>query len=364
MATRVDVPARVRVVEVFGQRNTHQPSQADGDVGVAAEIQVNLESIGVEHHPQPAGRAHLTGVGGVQRETRQGVGQDEFFEQPQRDALAGGEKIVRAAAAHGGSYGLQAVIDDTQDVYVYDEAAADETYARAEFSLDPNGLNMNSGDYFYVLDGEDLQQFTKTWRLSLHYSDGTYKLRLKVKGDDGNYSYTGAYAISDAWHKVSVEWQAASAAGANDGGAILRIDDTVVETLGWLDNDTYTIGGSTLGATYLDATTTLPGRFAAGTLLLDDFELWRVPEGGTPTQTPTPTATLSASATLTPTPSATPTDTQTPTVTATPTATPIPTLPALTGCRKQCAARQSLPRPLCRVHGTCMTGTGSWSKAW
>jgi hypothetical protein len=71
-----------------------------------------------------------------------------------------------------------------------------------------------------------------------------------------------------------------------------------------------------------------------------------------------------------------------PTPTMSPTPTPIPTLPALTGCRKQgaarpfqCAARQSLPQRRCKVQSMDMiaerstalpqgAGTATWSRVW
>jgi hypothetical protein len=105
-----------------------------------------------------------------------------------------------------------------------------------------------------------------------------------------NYDYqTGSkYAISNAWHVVEVEWQAASAAGANNGLYSLWVDGTLMGTISGVDNDTHRLDQAKLGVTAgVDATT-------SGSMLFDHFEsrcntyIGSIPAPATATPTPTP----------------------------------------------------------------------------
>src|SRR5271157_589905 len=83
----------VRGVEVLRQADTQQSTQPDGDIGVTAEIEEDLQSVGVDQQPHPSGAAHLCGIGGVQSDQGQAVGQHELLEQAQRQARAGCGKV-------------------------------------------------------------------------------------------------------------------------------------------------------------------------------------------------------------------------------------------------------------------------------
>jgi RHS repeat-associated protein len=191
----------------------------------------------------------------------------------------GGDLAVSSTSAHTGSYGLQAMIDDTQEISVYKDLSVEVSAVKTEIDLDPNSLSMGEWNSFYVLEARNLQGFSQLWGLSLRYSEGSYRLILRVRSDGGTYNYTALYPISDDWHTLGVEWQASSADGANDGTATLWIDGVAVETLSGLDTDTYQLGRFKLGAWSMASTTT-------GTLNLDNFQLSQ----STPTPTPTPTA--------------------------------------------------------------------------
>ena len=75
--------------------------------------------------------------------------------------------------------------------------------------------------------------------------------------------------ISDDWHQVEIEWQAASAPGANNGTLSLWIDTTLAETISGVDNDTLTMGSMNFGlVSGVDAST-------SGSMYFDQFESYR-----------------------------------------------------------------------------------------
>ncbi len=63
---------------------------AESNVGVAAEVEVDLEGVGVDDDPHPKGGGDLGCIGVVQGDERQRVGDDEFFEQAKQQALTCG----------------------------------------------------------------------------------------------------------------------------------------------------------------------------------------------------------------------------------------------------------------------------------
>ena len=65
------------------------------------------------------------------------------------------------------------------------------------------------------------------------------------------------FTISDASHFIEMDWRAATAVGANNGGLTLWIDGTQQANLTGVDNDTRRIDRARLGAlTGMDTGTT------------------------------------------------------------------------------------------------------------
>ena len=245
-------------------------------------------------------------------------------------ATGGGDLSVTAAAALDGSYGLQVLINDNGGMYVQDDHPNSESAYLARFLLDPNSISMAGGDNHPIFRG----YFGSQWivHLALFYQNGSYLLQTGASSDGGTWSLSSLLSISDAPHQVELEWRAASAAGANDGYLILRIDQVQRYRTPNLDNDTQRIDSIRLGPLL-----GLPSG-TRGVYYIDKFESIRLPGGApsptptltfTPTATRTPTATLppgvTPTATLTPTRTPTPTQTATPTATSTATVTPTPT---------------------------------------
>jgi hypothetical protein len=74
-------------------------------------------------------------------------------------------------------------------------------------------------------------------RSAFYYTSGQYKLNMQVRDDAGTWYTTNAVTLSDAPHVIELEWQAASAAGANDGKFVLWVDGTLASSITGLDND-------------------------------------------------------------------------------------------------------------------------------
>jgi uncharacterized protein YjiK len=161
--------------------------------------------------------------------------------------IDGGDLSVSAAAALVGSSGLQALIDDNVVIFVTDDNPNAEPRYRARFYFDPNSIGMASGEnhfIFYGISGTS----TPVLRVQFRFSNGNYQLRSGLRDDGSTWTDTGWFTISDAPHSVELDWRAATAAGANNGGLTLWIDGTQKADLTGKDNDTRRIDRGRLGA--------------------------------------------------------------------------------------------------------------------
>ncbi|HJR79911.1 MAG TPA: hypothetical protein VJ821_07555 [Anaerolineales bacterium] len=232
----------------------------------------------------------------------------------------GGDLSVSSAAALVGVSGMQAVINDNTSIYVIDDTPGSEPRYRARFYFDPNSIPMESGDNHHILQGNS-GPFRLVLRVQFRFRNGDYQLRAALRDDGSSWTDTDWITISDALHYIELDWKAASAAGVNNGGLTLWIDDTQQANLTGIDNDTRRIDRVRLGAVSgIDIGT-------RGTYYFDAFESRRQTYIGPADALPTPTPTNTPTPTDTPTPGATPTptDTRTPTPTGTATFTPTPT---------------------------------------
>jgi hypothetical protein len=182
--------------------------------------------------------------------------------------IDGGDLTVEPEAALGGTtLGMQAVVDDTNPVFVEDLGPAGETRYIARFYFDPNGFD----------PGETLSHFRT--RLFILFADagtrrvsalvlkrqgGNYSLMQRCRRDDNSQADTGFFPISDDPHWILVEWQRATGDATNDGQCALTIDGDRVATLPNVQNHLATIGRVRLGAL-----STKGG--ANGTLFFDEF---------------------------------------------------------------------------------------------
>ena len=172
-----------------------------------------------------------------------------------------GDLSVTTSAALVGSNGMQVVINDTTNMYTVDDTPNAETRYRARFYFDPNSLSMADGNAHYILIAYDT---TAVFNMDFRIFSGSYQIRLRQQNDSQTTSSTAWVTISDAPHFIEMDWWAATAAGANNGGVTLWIDGVQAGSLSGLDNDTRRIEQvrfgavsgidvSTLGTYYLDA---------------------------------------------------------------------------------------------------------------
>ncbi|HET6595245.1 MAG TPA: hypothetical protein VFG81_06460 [Anaerolineales bacterium] len=177
----------------------------------------------------------------------------------------GGDLSVSAAAALVGANGLQAVIDDTNSMYLTDDTPNTEPRYRARFYFDPNSVTMSSGAAYFLFRGF-LGSSTQVVRVELRFSSGAYQIRAALANDASKWTNTNWFTISDAPHAIEFDWQAATGAGLNNGSLTLWIDGTQQASLSGIDNDTQRIDQIRMGVVAgLDAGTN-------GAYFFDAFE--------------------------------------------------------------------------------------------
>ncbi len=142
---------------------------------------------------------------------------------------------------------MQAVLDDNNAIYVTDNSPLAEPRYRARFYFDPNSIVMTSGNSHYIFYGYTGAS-TVVMRLEFRFSQGNYQVRANVRNDASTWSNTNWFTISDTIHFIEFDWQAATAAGANNGVLTLWIDGQQQANLTGIDNDTRRIDMARLGA--------------------------------------------------------------------------------------------------------------------
>ena len=168
----------------------------------------------------------------------------------------GGDLLISSQAAAAGAYGMQAVINDGTDLVLYDNTPNDEKHYSARFYFDPNSINIYQEDGFYLFAASDTGWVTCIY---LEKQGGYYSLALCGADDAGNWLESDSVLITDAWQAIEIEWQAASAPGANNGSMKLWIGDQLAASIENIDNDIQSIKSVTFGAMtdMIDATGTM-----------------------------------------------------------------------------------------------------------
>ncbi len=183
-------------------------------------------------------------------------------------ATGGGALSVNPAAMLVGSQGLQAVINANTAMYVTDDRPNTEPRYRARFHFDPNSMSMANADIHYIFYGYS-GTTTVVLRMELRFYNGSYQLRAALLDDATTWRTSSLFPISNEPHYVEFDWQAATAAGANNGSLTLWIDGVQKASLTGVDNDTRRIDRVRLGPVAgLDTGT-------RGTYFFDGFEARR-----------------------------------------------------------------------------------------
>jgi hypothetical protein len=158
-----------------------------------------------------------------------------------------GNLSISEAAALADSKGLQVVIDDENSIYVDDMLPNAEPRYRARFYFDPNSISMANGDSHYLFYGYT-GKATKVLRLSFRLDLNNYQINARLLDDSNVWTDTDWLTNSDAPHLIRLDWQAATAAEAKNGGLTLWIDEVQQASLTGMDNDTHRIDRVRLGA--------------------------------------------------------------------------------------------------------------------
>ena len=159
-----------------------------------------------------------------------------------------GDLSVNSGAALTGNYGLQAVIDDNNPIYVTDDSPNAETRYRARFYFDPNSIKMVSNDAHYIFLGYTSASIP-VLRIEFRFSKGNYQLRTALRNDSNSWTSSNWFTISDNPHFIELDWRASTASGANNGGLTIWIDGgNPRANLAGVDNDTRRMDRIQLGA--------------------------------------------------------------------------------------------------------------------
>jgi hypothetical protein len=171
------------------------------------------------------------------------------------------------AALNSTTVGLQGVVDDTNGIYVQDDAPNDESRYRARFYFDPNGFDPGEAQshfrtrIFLALEENPIRRLVA---VVLKRQAGAYSLMGRCRLNDGTQADTGFFPVSNAPHVIEIDWRRASSAVAVDGQFELFIDGSSVSALSGLANGVSAVDFARMGALSVKTG-------AAGTLYWDEF---------------------------------------------------------------------------------------------
>jgi hypothetical protein len=158
-----------------------------------------------------------------------------------------GDLTVATSASLNGSFGLRALLDDNNTIYVQNNSPANEARYRSRFRFDPNSISMASGNTHVIFQGYTGSN-TATLRVEFRRNSGLYQVRAALRNDAFTWFVTNWFTISDAPHTIETDWRAATSAGANNGQLGLWIDGAQVAQGTGVDNDAQRIEFVRLGS--------------------------------------------------------------------------------------------------------------------
>jgi hypothetical protein len=180
---------------------------------------------------------------------------------------SGDLSVSGAAALASTAFGLQAVVNDTNSLYVENDTSSEEDHYRARFYFDPNGFDPGEGSghdrtrIFIAFDGSNRRVVT----LVLRRLAGLYALEGRVRLDDGSRADTSFIGIANGPHQIEIDWRRSTTPTASDGSFQMWIDASSVAALPALNNNAGGVGFARLGALSVKTG-------ASGTLYFDEFE--------------------------------------------------------------------------------------------
>lgn len=149
----------------------------------------------------------------------------------------GGDLSAAAGAALHGSYGLQAVVDDTTVIY----AEADVTKVagfRLRYYFDPNSLTMGNDTYIQLMS---VKQWGGSYKkicycLIRYLTASGYSLIFAGDNDAGSSSIWDGEALTDAVHYIEIKAVRATNSSSADGSYEWWLDGTSKGSVTSVDN--------------------------------------------------------------------------------------------------------------------------------
>lgn len=161
-------------------------------------------------------------------------------------AMDEGDLSTSSAAALSGNFGLQAVIDDNNPIYVVDNSPDAEPRYRARFYFDPNSIVMADRDSFFLLYGLG-SDAAPVLRVEFRTFKRNYQLRAALRNDGNGWTSSNWTNVGDIPHVVELDWNAATTIGASNGSLTLWIDSVQIANLTNIANGTRRIDSIQFG---------------------------------------------------------------------------------------------------------------------
>ncbi|MBI5087999.1 MAG: hypothetical protein HZB15_03775 [Actinobacteria bacterium] len=155
-----------------------------------------------------------------------------------------GRLSVTTAAHLTGTYGLQARITSTTQMYVADATPTNATNLTTSFQFDPN--NVTLGTKTHELLRALNPNGTAITTIQIRANGTAYQIRATTRLDNGTTKYTTWTTLTNAPHTITLAWRAATTPTSADGTLTLTIDTTPTTATN-LTNTTQRIDQTRLG---------------------------------------------------------------------------------------------------------------------
>jgi len=166
---------------------------------------------------------------------------------------------------------LEAHVNDTHPLYAEDQSPVDDGLYRAEFGLDTRDFDPGMAQGHFrarVFIAFEEAPTRRLLAVVLKRQGSQYSLMARARLDSGAQSDTGFFPLTPGNHYVEVAWRRATSPAAADGQLQLWIDETLVSSLGGLQNAVSAVDFVRLGALSLKTG-------ASGTLAFNEFQSHR-----------------------------------------------------------------------------------------
>ena len=175
----------------------------------------------------------------------------------------GGDLSTSIAANYWGDYGLQAVVDDSNAIFVQDDTPDAEKTYKARFYINPAGYSSPAGiitTVFAGYNGSNTQNFVVNLQ---KLATGVYQVRAgALDGSTWMYTSWADLPSGSSWNAVEIDHYATDELGTMQ----LWVNGSSISTLSSLNNTGDTIQSVRLGIVGLSAAG------ATGVINFDDFE--------------------------------------------------------------------------------------------